>query len=79
MVWAGISRGGRTDLQTVIRGMLADLRYGDEILDVCVRPYAGPIGSQFILMDDNAPPHRARLVEEYLQQETVVRIDWPAC
>ena len=79
MVGAGISRDGRTDLHTVIRGMLADLRYGDEILDVCVRPYAGAIGSQFILMDDNARPHRARVVEEYLQQETIARMDWPAC
>ena len=35
--------------------------------------------NQFILMDDNALLHRARVVEEYLQQETIVRIDWPAC
>ena len=33
----------------------------------------------FILMDDNARPHRARVVEEFLQQDTVVRMDWPAC
>ena len=30
-------------------------------------------------MDDNARSHRARVVEEYLQQETIVRLDWPAC
>ena len=30
-------------------------------------------------MDDNARPRRARVVEEYLQQETIVRMDWPAC
>ena len=30
-------------------------------------------------MDDNARLHRARVVEEYLQQETIVRMDWPAC
>ena len=35
--------------------------------------------NQFILMDDNARLHRARVVEEYLQQETIVRMDWPAC
>ena len=27
---------------------------------------------------DNARPHRARVVEDYLQQETIVRMDWPA-
>ena len=79
MVWAGISRGGRTDLHIVMRGMMTGVCYRDEILDVYVRPYAGTIGPQFILMDDNARPHRARVVEDYLQQETIVRMYWPAC
>ena len=30
-------------------------------------------------MDDNALLRRTRVVEEYLQQETIVRMDWPAC
>ena len=79
MVWAGISRGGRTDLHIVMRGMMTDVRYRDEILDVYVAPYAGTIGPQFIVMDDNARPHRARVVEDCLQQETIVHMDWPAC
>lgn len=29
-------------------------------------------------MDDNAPPHRAKLVQEYLQAEGVERLHWPA-
>jgi hypothetical protein len=29
-------------------------------------------------MDDNATPHRARIVNGYLQQETFERMDWPA-
>ncbi|UYV66409.1 MAP4K1 [Cordylochernes scorpioides] len=28
-------------------------------------------------MDDNARPHRARLVNEYLQSENIRRMDWP--
>ena len=79
MVWVGISRGGRTYLHIVMRGMMTGVRHRDEILDVYVRPYAGAIGPQFILMDDNARRHRARVVEDYLQQETIVRMDWPAC
>ena len=79
MVWAGISRGGRTDLHIVMRGMMTGLRYRDEILDIYVRPYGGAIGSQFILIDDNARPRRARVVEDYIQQETIVRMDWPKC
>ena len=62
----------------VMRGMMTGVRYMDDILDIYVRPYAADaIRSQFILMDDNARPHRARVVEEYLQRETIVRMDWP--
>ena len=32
-------------------------------------------GSDFILMDDNAPPHRARVVQQYLEAETIDRMD----
>jgi hypothetical protein len=38
----------------------------------------GANGDDFILMDDNATPHHARIVNEYLQQETIERMDWPA-
>ncbi|GFV38171.1 transposable element Tcb2 transposase [Trichonephila clavipes] len=29
--------------------------------------------------DDNARPHRARLVENMLEAETIQRMEWPAC
>ena len=29
-------------------------------------------------MDDNARPHRARVVTEYLEHEGIERMDWPA-
>ena len=29
-------------------------------------------------MDDNARTHRARIVELYLERETIQRFDWPA-
>ena len=44
MVWAGISRGGRTDPHIVIKGVMNSLCYRDDMLDVYVRPYAGVIG-----------------------------------
>ncbi|XP_061166684.1 uncharacterized protein LOC133175583 [Saccostrea echinata] len=75
MVWGGISRDGRTDLHVLERGTMTGVRYRDEILDGYVRPYAGAVGPEFILMDDNARPHRAREVEQYLLQETIVRMD----
>ena len=32
-----------------------------------------------LLQDDNARPHRARIVDAHLQQQHITRIDWPAC
>ena len=61
MVWAGISAQGKTDLHVIDNGTLTALRYVNEILDVYVRPYAGAVGENFILMDDNARAHRARI------------------
>ncbi|GFW34930.1 transposable element Tc3 transposase [Trichonephila clavipes] len=78
LVWAGISLGGHTDLHVFHGGTVTGLRYRDEILDPYVRPYAAAIGNDFILMDDNARPHRARIVEEYLEDHGLERMEWPA-
>ncbi|GFX65670.1 USP6 N-terminal-like protein [Trichonephila clavipes] len=78
LVWAGISLGGHTDLHVLHGGTVTGLRYRDEILDPYVRPYAAAIGNDFILMDDNARPHRARIVEEYLEDHGLERMEWPA-
>ncbi|GFU74444.1 transposable element Tcb2 transposase, partial [Trichonephila clavipes] len=75
LVWAGISLGGHTDLHVFHGGTVTGLRYRDEILDPYVRPYDAAIGNDFILMDENARPHRARIVEEYHGLE---RMEWPA-
>ena len=78
MVWAGISMQGKTDLHSIDNGTMTAQRYLREILDVYARPYAGAIGPDFILMDDNARPHRAMVTNEYLQAETIVRMEWTA-
>ena len=78
MVWAGISTQGKTDLHVIDNGTLTALRYVNEILDVYVRPYAGAVGENFILMVDNARAHRARITDQYLEQATIVRMEWPA-
>lgn len=78
LVWAGISYDGRTDLYVIRNGSLTGVRYRDEILNPFVRPYAGAVGPEFLLMDDNARPHRARVVSRFLEEETIQRMDWPA-
>nr|KAG5698565.1 hypothetical protein BaRGS_027076 [Batillaria attramentaria] len=71
MVWGGISVQGKTDLHVFWNGTLTAIRYRDGILDPVVRPYAGAIGPEFNLMDDNARPHRARIVDQYLEEESM--------
>ena len=78
MVWEGVSAQRKTDLHVIDNGTLTALMYVNEILDVYVRPYAGAVGENFILMDDNARAHRARITDQYLEQATIVRMEWPA-
>ncbi|GFW43885.1 transposable element Tcb1 transposase [Trichonephila clavipes] len=79
MVWGGISIGGRMDLHIIRNGTLMGQRYADEILRPHVIPYAGAIGESFVFQGDNARPHRACLVENMLEAETIQRMEWPAC
>ena len=78
MVLGGISWDGRTDLCVLHRGTVIAQRYRDDILDVHIRPYAGAVGDSFILMDDNACPHTAHAIQEYLEREGIEHLDWPA-
>ncbi|GFY04425.1 transposable element Tcb2 transposase [Trichonephila clavipes] len=79
LVYGGISIDGRTDLYIIRDGPLTARRYRDEILRPVVVPYAAAIGDDFILMDENCRPHRANLVEDFLFEEGIVRMEWPAC
>ncbi|GFS87517.1 transposable element Tcb2 transposase [Trichonephila clavipes] len=78
LVYGGYSIDGRTDLYIIRDGPLTACRYRDEILRPIVVPYAAAIGDDFILMDDNCRPHRANLVEGFLFEEGIVRMEWPA-
>ncbi|GFW13480.1 transposable element Tcb2 transposase [Trichonephila clavipes] len=79
LVYGGISIDGRTDHYIIRDGPLTARRHRDEILRPIVGPYAAAIGDDFILMDDNCRPHRANLVEDFLFEEGIVRMEWPAC
>jgi len=43
-----------------------------------VRFYAAAVGSTLVLMDDTARPHRAAIVDDYLESEGIARMAWPA-
>ncbi|GFV29282.1 transposable element Tcb2 transposase [Trichonephila clavipes] len=79
LVYGGISTDGLTDLYIIRDGPLTARRYRDEILRPIVVPYAAAIRDDFILMDDNCRSHRANLVEDFIFEEGIVRMEWPAC
>ena len=76
MVWAGVTADRRTDL-VVVPGILTGQRYIDEILRPHVVPFLRPVGNNGIFQDDNARPHRARIVDGFLQANNVRRLEWP--
>lgn len=78
MVWAGVSFNARTDLVLVENGSLTADRYITQCLAEHVVPYAEFVGPNFILMQDNARPHVARVVTEYLDQVNIERFQWPS-
>ena len=77
MVWAGIWSTGRTDL-VVVNGNMNWRRYLNDVIIPVVQPKLQRIGNGAIFQDDNARPHRARAVQDYLRQHGIQRMDWPA-
>ncbi|GBM70978.1 hypothetical protein AVEN_102913-1 [Araneus ventricosus] len=59
-------------------GSVTVVRYRDEILHPLVRTFIVAMGTDVIFMDDNARPHRARLVRGFLESETIPQTTWPA-
>lgn len=77
MVWAGISADFRTELVILDENMNGNV-YLQQILRPIVVPRAQNVGNNFIYMDDNARPHRARIVNEFFYQNGINRMWWPA-
>jgi hypothetical protein len=78
MVWGGISMEARTELVVVNGGAMTANRYIRDILEPHVVPFAPLIGNDSILMHDNARPHIAQIVNEYLDTVQIHPMIWPA-
>ena len=63
----------------LINGNLTAIHYRDEILTRFAIPFLGQMGPQAVYQDDNARPHRAWVVDTYLRQAGVNRMNWPVC
>ncbi|GFX80381.1 transposable element Tcb1 transposase [Trichonephila clavipes] len=58
--------------------MTSAVQYRDEVLEPIVRLYAAAVDPIFVLMDDNARPHRADIVDDCLESERITCMAWPA-
>ena len=67
----------RTRLCIVDRNLNAQW-YVDEILRSVVVPFLGRMSQEAILQDDNARPQRGRVVDEFIRQFNIRRLDWSA-
>ena len=70
MVCAGICNDGRTQLK-IVQGTL---KYRDNILDPIVLPYL----QQRNFQHDNARCHVARVCQDFLNQNHIRVLTWPA-
>ncbi len=77
MIWGGITANGRTPL-VVVNGNLNALRYRDEILRTHVVPFVQEQQRHITLQQDNARPHTARVAMDFLAQQNVDVLPWPA-
>ncbi|GFX34025.1 transposable element Tc1 transposase [Trichonephila clavipes] len=78
LVWTGIMLEDRTPLHVFERGSVTGVRHKDKVLEPYVRLFRGTCGPEFILMDDNARPHRAVLIDGFLDSEDIRHMDWPS-
>jgi transposase len=76
MVWAAIWTGGRSDLVHINTNMNG-LVYRD-VLQQFVEDYRADLPERWILQDDNAPPHRAAVVQEFKENRGIQSLAWPA-
>ena len=76
MVWAGISRDFKTDLH-IVQGRLNARNNRDNILQPIAVPFIRNNGLA-LLQQDNARPHTARITMDFLRQQGVNVLPWPA-
>ena len=79
MVWGAITRDFRSPL-VVINGTLTAQRYIDNVLQPTLLPFLTQHGgpNRFIFQQDNATHHSARITQQFLQQNGVRVMAWPA-
>ena len=77
--WGWFSLSCKLDFY-VLDGTLTGHKYRDQTLCQLFVPHfdCHPLTSRHILIDANVRPHRAGIVQNYLQQEAIELLTWPA-
>ncbi|KAL3273663.1 hypothetical protein HHI36_015093 [Cryptolaemus montrouzieri] len=78
MFWGGIRLEGRTDL-VFIQNNLTGNSYANEIVLPVMVPYLQSMSQNPLFQQDNAPPHRARIVLNVLEENDIDLLTWPSC
>jgi len=78
-VWGCFSYDCKLDLH-VLQGNMTGLKYRDNVIRNIILPHFDnhALADRPIFMDDNARPHRARIVADFIQQEAIETFPWPA-
>ena len=79
VVCVGISIDACTDLGMIRNRALTGRRCRDEIPRPIVVPYVAAIRDGFILIVDNIRSHRANLLNDFVLEKGIFRMEWPAC
>ena len=57
---------------------MTSAQYRDRILQPIVVPYKQEFGDNFVFQDDNARSHRSLLINAFIHQAQINRMEWPA-
>jgi transposase len=79
MVWGCISHDCKLDLVTIQSNLTGDQYMRDVLQPVVVSHFDNhPLTTRPVYMDDNARPHRSKVVTAYLQSKAVTSVPWSA-
>ena len=77
MVWAGICHDGRTQLK-IVEGTLNAVKYREDILHPIVLSFLQQRNFDHAFQHDNAKSHVARVFQDFLNQNHIRVLSWPA-
>ena len=80
MFWGCIGYHGVGEL-VMVEGNLAHAQYIDILDGYLLQSVENIFGDRehpFVFQDDNAPPHRAHVVQDWMFEHGINRMDWPA-